>query len=77
MVTQFLETKFFMIEAEIVLTDKIFHNNRFDLSLPQVSLQSAVRHSSVRNLERIYLKHGPFVTLILQYVREVHLLIIY
>lgn len=75
MVIQFLETKSFMIETEIVLTDEIFHNNRFDLSLPQVSLQSAVRHSSIRNLERIYLKHGPFITLILQHVLEVHVLI--
>jgi len=71
-ITQFLETKSFTIEVEIVLTDEIFHN-RFDLSLPQVSLQSAV--SSIRNLERIYLKHGPFVTLILQYVLEVRVLI--
>lgn len=72
-VIQFLEMKSFMIVSEIVLTDEIFHNNRFDLSLPQVSLQSTV--SSIRNLERIYLKHGPFITLILQYVLEVHILI--
>jgi len=57
------------------LTDEIFHNNRFDLFLPQVSLLlSAGRHSSIRNLENIYL-NSPFITLILQYVLEVHVLI--